>query len=175
LNYAPYTIGLSKQSPWSSWLLSLGVRKQVKTVTARLPQKGRALDVGCATGAFLFVLRRLGWKVDGVEINPQMAAYARVHIPAEVFSGDFLEADYPEDTFDLITFWDVLEHLPDPRKALIKARHIARTSGLLVVSLPNPDSLEARAFGEYWAGWDIPRHLHLWPRPTFVRLLNDTG
>jgi SAM-dependent methyltransferase len=77
--------------------------------------------------------------------------------------------------FDLVTFWDTLEHLPNPREALSKARESARPSGWLALTVPNPDSVEARLFGQCWAGWDIPRHLW-WPSPEGLsRLLNETG
>jgi SAM-dependent methyltransferase len=69
----------------------------------------------------------------------------------------------------------VLEHLPDPREALQEAARITRPSGTLVLSLPNPHSLEARLFGPCWAGWDIPRHLWWFPQRALVRLLDETG
>jgi SAM-dependent methyltransferase len=173
--YGPYLAKPQARATWKSWLLSLGVRKQVNAITERVPHVGRALDVGCAAGTFLAALRQHGWEVQGVEFNPEVAAYARAHIPAEVFCGDLFDAGFPADTFDLITFWDVLEHLPDPRGALMEAARVARSRATLVVSLPDPDSLEARVFGRYWAGWDIPRHFYLWPHSALTRLLAECG
>jgi SAM-dependent methyltransferase len=175
-NYAPYTpIDRHSASTLKRWGFNYGVLKQVRAVLSRVPGPGRALDVGCATGAFLAALRRWGWRVQGVEINPQVAAYARKQAGFEVFVGDLVEAAYPADTFDLVTFWDVLEHLPNPHQALQEAARITRPAGSLVLSLPSPESLEARLFGKYWAGWDVPRHLWLCPRLALTRLLQDNG
>jgi len=172
--YVPYASG-RYLSAWQQWNLRLAISKQVRAVTARMPQKGRALDVGCATGDFLAALRTRGWRVQGVEINDRIAAYTRRTKGIPVFAGSLAEAGFEDGSFDLITFWDVLEHLPDPRRTLMEAARIARPSGLLVLSLPNPDSLEARLFGPDWAGWDIPRHLWWFPRPVLRRLLAQTG
>jgi SAM-dependent methyltransferase len=131
--------------------------------------------VGCATGTFLEALEERGWNVRGVEISAQAAAHATKSIQGGIFVGELVDAGYPDEEFDLITFWDVLEHLPDPRQALLEAARIARHSGNLVVSLPNLHSWEARLFGQNWAGWDIPRHLWWFPRPALVRLLDETG
>lgn len=173
--YSPYRVKPQGRAAWRLWLLNLGVRKQVNAIAARVSRVGRALDVGCAAGTFLSALRQHGWDTHGVEINPEMAAYARAHVPAEVFCGNLVDAAYPNGTFDLITYWDVLEHLPDPREALMEAARVAQTGATLVVSLPNPNSLEARIFGKYWAGWDIPRHFYLWPSSALTRLLTECG
>ncbi len=172
--YVPYASG-RYLSAWQQWNLRLAVAKQVRAVTARMPQPGRALDVGCATGDFLAALRRTGWEVLGVEINPRIAAYARETTGIPVLAGSLAEAALDERSFDLITFWDVLEHLPDPKGALLEAARITRPAGMLVLSLPNPDSLEARLFGPNWAGWDIPRHLWWFPKATLSRLLAQSG
>ena len=175
-DYAPYApVDRNSVSALKRWSLNYGILKQVRAVASRVPSPGRALDVGCATGAFLAALRRWGWRAQGVEINLQAAAYAREQAGLEVFVGDLMEAAYPEATFDLVTFWDVLEHLSDPRQVLLEAARITRPTGTLVLSLPNPDSVEARLFGPYWAGWDVPRHLWLFPRSALTRLLEETG
>jgi SAM-dependent methyltransferase len=173
-DYVPYASG-RYLSAWQQWNLQLAVSKQVRAITSRIPDAGRALDVGCATGDFLAALQEKGWHVQGVELNPQIAAFAQETIGDEVFAGSLLEAVYSDQAFDLVTFWDVLEHLADPRQALVEAARITRPSGSLVLSLPNPSSLEARLFGTNWAGWDIPRHLWWFPKPALVRLLAETG
>jgi SAM-dependent methyltransferase len=144
-------------------------------VKARIATPGRALDVGCATGTFLAGLQRAGWQVQGVEINQGVAEYARRQAGLDVFAGDLLEAGYPAGSFDLVSFWDVLEHLPNPREILREAYRITRSSGMLLLSLPNPSSLEAWQFGRAWAGWDVPRHLWLSPPSAVSRLLEETG
>lgn len=129
---------------------------------------GRLLDVGCATGIFLDGMRRMGWQVSGIEPSEPAARYARERFGLEVFSGLLEEAPYPAASFDAITLWDVLEHVHDPRRTLADLARLLRPGGLLVLSLPNPDSLEARFLREHWLGWDLPRHLNLF-RPPLLR------
>lgn len=173
-DYAPYTFGRTG-SAWQRWNLRYAVSKQVRAVLARVPGPGQALDVGCSTGDFLAALQEKGWAVQGVELNAQAAAYAQQRIEGKIIENDFVETDYRAGMFDLVTFWDVLEHLPTPRQALVKAAHATRPSGFLVLSVPNVQSFEARLFGCYWAGWDIPRHFWWLPHPALLRLLDETG
>jgi len=131
--------------------------------------------VGCATGIFLDGMRRRGWETWGVELNVRAARYARDRLGLEVFVGELEGAAFPDRFFDVVTLWDVLEHVRDPRRTLGEIARISRPEGLLVLSLPNPDCLEARLFGPYWAGWDMPRHLHLFSLPVLERLLAGTS
>lgn len=129
---------------------------------------GRILDIGCATGIFLDGMRRLGWQAQGVEPVTRAAEYARRRFGLDVFGGMLEDAGFPDASFDAITMWDVLEHVHEPRRVLAELARILKPGGLLALSLPNPDSLEARFFGEYWQGWDLPRHLNLF-RPAQLR------
>lgn len=149
--------------------------KRIKAIQRYVPGQGRVLDVGCATGNFLAALQARGWDVYGVETNANAAAYARRQLNANVFAGELEEARFPNNFFDLIVFWDVLEHVHQPRLALTEAARIARPGARLLLVLPNPDSLEAQLFGQYWAGWDVPRHLQIFPLTTIERLLRETG
>lgn len=152
-----------------------GLHKRCREVIRRAGGPGRLLDVGCATGVFLDGMRQRGWTVRGVEVNAKATQYARERLGLEVFVGELEEAGYPDASFDVVTLWDVLEHVPDPRRTLGEIARILQSEGLLVLSLPNPDCLEARLFGPYWAGWDVPRHLHIFSLPVLERLLTETG
>ncbi len=88
----------------------------------RLKRKpGRLLDVGCGTGGFMAVARDCGWSAVGVDPNEAAAAHARCNLGLEVVNGTLEELPPSKGLFDLVTFWDVLEHAPDPM-GLIKAR-----------------------------------------------------
>jgi len=152
-----------------------GIYKRCRSVTKVLPGPGRILDIGCATGLFLSGMKERGWEVLGIELNEQAAAYARERMGLDIITGNFLEADLPNHYFDVISLWDVLEHLPDPLPVLKKISQIIRPGGLLVLNLPNPESWEARRFGPLWIGWDLPRHLNLFPLPLLSSLLEKVG
>lgn len=136
---------------------------------------GRLLDVGCATGIFLDGMRRLGWQVQGVEPTWSAVEYARCRFGLDVFHGRLEEAHFADASFDVITLWDVLEHVHEPRPMLAELVRLLRPGGLLVLSLPNPDSLEARLLGPYWLGWDLPRHLNLFRPVLLTRHLPQVG
>ncbi len=92
-------------------------------------------------------MKERGWEALGIELNERAAAYARDRMGLDIITGNFLEADLPNHYFDVISLWDVLEHLPDPLPVLKKISQIIRPGGLLVLNLPNPESWEARRFG----------------------------
>jgi len=175
-DYLPYTPAIEDEpSLWRRLDRRYGLYRRCRAVISRADGPGRLLDVGCATGVFLDGMRRRGWRVWGVDINAKVAQYARERLGLDVFVGQLEEAAFPARSFDVVTLWDVLEHVPDPRRTLTEVARILRPGGLLVLSLPDPDCLEARLFGPYWAGWDVPRHLHLFPLPVLERLLDEIG
>jgi SAM-dependent methyltransferase len=135
----------------------------------------RLLDVGCATGVFLDGMRGEGWQVQGVELSPSAAEYARRRFGLEVFIGTLEQAALENGAFDVVTLWDVLEHVYDPRSTLLEIHRLLKPGGKLLLSLPDPDTIEARVFGRYWAGLDMPRHLTLFGRRALERLLRETG
>jgi len=145
-----------------------GVHRRCKAIHRAVGRAGRILDVGCATGLFLDGMRTFGWQVHGVEISQAAAGYARARFGIPVFQGRLEESNFESSSFDVVTFWDVLEHVHEPKRVLAEVARILRPNGLLVVGIPNPDSLEARLLGQYWLGWDLPRHLNLF-RPLTLK------
>lgn len=157
------------------WLLKYGIQRRCRAIIAH-KKRGRLLDVGCATGIFLAEMRQHGeWELHGVETNQEAAAYARTRFGLDIFIGELEEASYPNCYFDVITLWDVLEHLPDPRSALLEIRRILKPDGILLIQVPDANSLEARLFGRFWIGLDIPRHLYLFSMHTLNALLQQAG
>jgi SAM-dependent methyltransferase len=169
------------QDQRESWLFRLGRQwywwRRVHAVHRFLTiRRGAVLDVGCATGGFLAVMQKRGWQVTGIEPNLGAAARARQRLGSEAVQVVHLEeADFPPATFDLITLWDVLDHLQDPPMALRKMNGWLRSRGLLVVGVPYPRSWDARLFGPAWLGWDAPRHLHVFPEDTLQAILDGAG
>lgn len=138
-------------------------------------QQGRLLDVGCATGLFLSEMAQSGWQVAGIEPIASAADYARQRFGLHVFQGVLSEAPFEPGTFDVVTFWDVLEHTFSPVEDLAQAARLLRPGGLLALSVPNWHSLERWFFGRYWQGLDPPRHLYVFTQQTLTALLNQAG
>ena len=163
----------------TSWFRRLdrryGLHRRCREVILRAGSPGRLLDVGCATGIFLNGMKQRGWEVYGVEPSHYAAEYGRKRFKLNIFEGYLNEINFQEEFFNVVTLWDVLEHVPDPHNLLSEIARILKPGGLLVISLPNPCSWETGIFKEYWAGWDIPRHFHIFPVATLRQLVNKTG
>jgi len=148
---------------------------QVKYVEKFQPGLGKLLDVGCATGRFLIVARSSGWEVMGLEIIDKAAQIGRDHFQLNIISSQLERTHLPENSFDVVTLWDVLEHMPSPRKAFEKIISLLRPGGYVFFSIPNLDSFDRKLFGDDWIGWDPPRHFYLFNQTTIRRLLDETG
>jgi SAM-dependent methyltransferase len=122
-------------------------------------QSGALLDLGCSSGAFLSTLRGNNWKLFGIEMSAASAQDARENTGATVYVGDILDATYPDESFDVITCFDVFEHVYEPRRVIARVAKWLKPGGIFYVLVPNIDSAEARVFGTYWHGLELPRHL----------------
>lgn len=138
---------------------------------------GRILDVGCGDGKFLWALAPERWQRFGVERSAESVALVRRSIPGlNLVVGDIHSGELAPGTFDALTFWHVLEHLPDPEAALARAASLLGPEGWLFISLPSIDSLQARLFRELWYGFDdVPRHLHHFSAKSLAMLLEKAG
>lgn len=150
--------------------------RRLDFVLADGPGGGRALDVGCAAGFCMQALRERGFEVHGVEVSPAIAAHAIERLRFEtVHVGTLDTAPFPEAWFDLITMWDVIEHVVDPRALLRRARALLKPGGKLVVETQDIDSVFARALGPRWHHYKHAEHIYHFNRSTLRTLLGQAG
>jgi SAM-dependent methyltransferase len=116
---------------------------------------GRLLDVGCAHGFFLAEAQRRGYEVAGVEFNPDMAAFARRALGLDVVEGLWSRVAPPPGPFDVITFNDTLEYMPDPVAALRKAAGLLAPNGLVFAKTPNATYFRLRQEAARRLGRDV--------------------
>ena len=135
---------------------------------------GRLLEVGCGTGDLLAGARDLGWTVTGVDFDAAAVAVARRR-GLSVREGDLAAQGFADGSFDAVTMFHLIEHVPDPRALLAECRRVLAPGGRLVVATPNPRSRCHRRFGVSWMGLDPPRHLHLFPPGTLRREAERAG
>jgi SAM-dependent methyltransferase len=145
-----------------------------KAALAPYKQSGALLDMGCSSGAFLESLKNDEWKLHGIEMSTECAKVAEVRSGAQVFVGHVLEAPFRRESCDVITCFDVLEHLYEPRRVMAKVGEWLKPGGIFYVLVPNIDAAEARAFGSYWHGLELPRHLFHYS-PASLKFLADSA
>ena len=135
---------------------------------------GLLLDIGCAGGFFLKVARDKGWFVKGVEVSDYAAQFAREQLGLNVTTGFLKGANYQDGEFDVITMFDVIEHVPDPVEEMREINRVMKTDGLLVMDTPNIESDAARKQKENF--WLIKEdHIIYFSPGTIKRLLEDSG
>ena len=143
------------------------------TVIPNLPP-GRLLEIGCASGSFLYKMKKRDWIVQGIELSSSASQNARNH-GISVFNGSVECAPEPDHPYDLIVGWMVLEHLHDPAKALNLLNKWSKPDGWLVLSVPNADSMEFNLFRQRWYALHLPAHLFHFTQNTLKELLARCG
>ena len=127
--------------PWISTYqesrLKFFIKRWEKIEKPALAAKGKILDVGCGPGEFLSFAKKAGWETFGTEISAFAAAHATKQFGLNVFTGDLKDANFADNTFDIVTIWHVLEHMPDPSATLREINRIIKPSGVLVIAVPN--------------------------------------
>jgi 2-polyprenyl-3-methyl-5-hydroxy-6-metoxy-1,4-benzoquinol methylase len=144
-------------------------------LVSKYVSRGTILDYGCGTGMFLGVCQLAGWTAYGCEPDSGAAHIAK-SIGVTVFSD---KADIKErlvgTQFDAITLWHVLEHVTDLNETLSFFRERLSADGVLMIALPNHRSFDADYYGEFWAAYDVPRHLYHFHKDTIQTLLSRFG
>ena len=140
----------------------------------RIPRQGRLLDVGCAAGFFL-AEAQAHYEVQGVELSTWSSAYARDRLKLPVTTGTLQQAALPADCFDVVTLWDVIEHVPEPVPLLAEAARVLKPGGRLVLTTGDWGSAYAQARGAGWHLMTPPWHLTMFSRATLALAAQRAG
>jgi len=149
-------------------------RHYLKEIARNGKAKGTMLDVGAATGFFLDIARGEGWETYGIEPSRYAAEVARGK-GLRVSTGTVDNCDFPAGFFDVVTAWDVIEHMPKPLATLARIRDLLKPGGLLVINTPDSGSLLARVMGKRWHLVVPPEHLNLFHRRSLKITLEKIG
>jgi 2-polyprenyl-3-methyl-5-hydroxy-6-metoxy-1,4-benzoquinol methylase len=142
----------------------------------RYVQPGRLLDVGCAAGFFLDEARKRGWQVEGMDVSSYAVEYARGRFGYDVRHGSLTDLDYAAGAYDLVTMWDVIEHVPDPLAYVRKAASLLRSGGVFALATPDVDSLPAKLAGPRWVGYKLSEeHVYYFSTKMLTRMLEEAG
>jgi 2-polyprenyl-3-methyl-5-hydroxy-6-metoxy-1,4-benzoquinol methylase len=130
------------------------------------------LDFGCGTGEFLETSKRKGWNTYGIEPSDKARRKALEKINNNIFKS--LD-DLPEIKVSAITAWHVLEHVDDLNETLQKFKKLLNEKGLVFIAVPNYQAPEAKKYKDYWAGYDVPRHLWHFSKESMQSLLKQNN
>ena len=143
-----------------------------KTILQRLSPNKTILDFGCGTAQLLGYLKTKGWTVCGVEPSPT----ARAHADPNVNSSELKEQlSQVTNTFDVITLWHVLEHVPLPEDLLKQLQQHLSPTGRILIAVPNLNTWESTKYAENWAAYDTPRHLWHFTRKSIAQLAKNAN
>lgn len=154
---------------------------RAKTFSAHLkhldklhPNKGRLLDVGAYTGAFMYLAKNRGWQVEGVEPSHWGIKQAKNHYNLGIKHGILKSGYFKNSSFDVVTMWDVIEHFPDPLASLKIASNYLKSGGTIAMTTIDVASPVARLLGARWP-WFMQMHRVYFSKQTMRLMLQELG
>ena len=135
----------------------LGRKRELVQKTTGL-KTGRILDVGTGTGFLLNEMKRNGWQVTGTEKSDNARDFSKKEFGLEIHEPDQL-FQFEKESFDAITLWHVMEHIHKLNETIATFSKLLKPNGKLIIAVPNPNSYDARHYKEFWAAYDVPRHI----------------
>jgi 2-polyprenyl-3-methyl-5-hydroxy-6-metoxy-1,4-benzoquinol methylase len=133
----------------------IALKNKLKLINSQ-STKGRILDIGAGVGDFLSVCKNDGWQTVGIEPSDKAKTIAKNK------GVSFVEhlSELEDHSFDIITMWHVLEHVPDLENQIKELKRLIKPTGTILIAVPNFNSFDANYYGKYWAAFDVP--IHLW-------------
>jgi 2-polyprenyl-3-methyl-5-hydroxy-6-metoxy-1,4-benzoquinol methylase len=144
------------------------IKNKLRLIEQHQPVKGKILDIGAGTGDFLLEAKNKNWETVGVEPNEKAKSIA---IKKGVLFADTIEK-LESNSFDVITLWHVLEHVPDVVHQVAELKRLLKPSGTLIIAVPNFKSFDAKYYKTFWAAYDVPRHLWHFSKTAIEKLFD---
>jgi 2-polyprenyl-3-methyl-5-hydroxy-6-metoxy-1,4-benzoquinol methylase len=135
-------------------------------------KNGKLLDVGAGTGSFAGFMKKHGWNVTGLEPDEQARQQAQTINNIQLIGPENFYL-LPEESFDVITMWHVLEHVHDLHDYLTQLKKLIKPQGKIFIAVPNYTSFDASFYKNYWAAYDVPRHLYHFSPLSLKKLFNE--
>jgi 2-polyprenyl-3-methyl-5-hydroxy-6-metoxy-1,4-benzoquinol methylase len=148
------------------FIKNIALKNKLNLINSLQPNKGRILDIGAGTGDFLSIAKKDGWQTIGVEPSERAKEIAKNKGVSFVQQTSELE----DQSFDVISMWHVLEHVPHLDKQIKELKRLLKPTGTLLIAVPNFKSFDAKHYGKFWAAFDVP--IHFWHfSKTAIKLL----
>ncbi|WCO01666.1 class I SAM-dependent methyltransferase [Psychroserpens ponticola] len=156
------------------FIKTIALKRKLKLINSFNSKEKQLLDIGCGTGDFLKVAKDNNWSVFGIEPNPNARKIANQKTNNSVFDIEQL-LKFEKYSFDVITLWHVLEHLPKLENHIAVFESLLKPNGRLVIAVPNYKSYDAKYYNKYWAAFDVPRHLWHFSQKAISKLVYQKG
>jgi 2-polyprenyl-3-methyl-5-hydroxy-6-metoxy-1,4-benzoquinol methylase len=148
------------------FIKSIALKNKLNLINSLQSNKGKILDIGAGTGDFLSVAKKDGWQTIGVEPSEKAKAIAK----SKGVTFVELTSELDNNSFDVISMWHVLEHVPDIDNQIKELKRLLKPNGTLIIAVPNFKSFDAKHYGKFWAAYDVP--IHFWHfSKTAIKLL----
>jgi len=146
----------------------------LKNIGRFYPKGSRLLDFGSGKGNFLFMAKKLGYEVTGIETATERAEFAEKKFNLKIIRSQYTGGKVADEAFDIITLFHVLEHLPNPKELLSNLiGHNLKENGMIIMEVPNLSSLQSQIAGNNWMHLDIPRHLSHFTKERLIRFVAE--
>lgn len=150
---------------------TVSLKKKLSLINSFTSDDKNLLDIGCGTGGFLQTAFKNNWKVSGIEPNQQARDLANSKTNNAVVEIEQL-LKFKSNSFDVITLWHVLEHLPSLEDQIKIFKELLKPKGTLIIAVPNYKSFDAKHYKEFWAAYDVPRHLWHFNQESISKLVS---
>ena len=152
------------------FIKGIALKNKLKLINTQ-SAKGKLLDIGAGTGDFLVVAKNDGWDITGIEPSAKAKGIA---INKGVNFADSLSV-LESHSFDIITMWHVLEHVPNLEDYLSELKRLIKPTGTIIIAVPNFKSFDANFYGRHWAAYDVPRHIWHFSKTAIEKLFAEKG
>ena len=156
------------------FIRKVSLKKKLRLINSFSSEEKNLLDVGCGTGDFLQIAKQNNWNIFGIEPNEQARHIANKKVINSVFEIKQLLKFKPA-SFDVITLWHVLEHLPNLEDHIVIFKKLLKPKGTLIIAVPNYKSYDATHYKEFWAAYDVPRHLWHFNKTSISKLVSKVS
>ena len=150
---------------------TISLKKKLNLINSFSSQDKKLLDVGCGTGDFLETAQHNSWNISGIEPNEEARGIANKKTNNSVFEIEQL-LKFDANSFDVITLWHVLEHLPNLEDHIAVFKKLLKPNGTLLIAVPNYISYDAKHYKQFWAAYDVPRHLWHFNQASISKLVS---
>ena len=152
----------------------INIKNKFKIATSYQQSAVSILDIGCGVGDFLLYAKEKGCNVTGIEPSEDARKIAEKKLDCKISSPEELQ-NIPDNSFDIITMWHVLEHVADLKTEIHHLQRILKKDGRLVLALPNYKSYDAEYYKDKWAAYDVPRHLSHFSQTSIKNIFKETN